>query len=42
MLKETDTLPLAILQTIDQLLAKRLLLRDHSPLGSTAVFTLTV
>lgn len=41
-LKETDTLPSAILQEIDQLLAKQLLLRDHSPLGITAVFTLTI
>lgn len=41
-LKETDTLLSAILQEIDQLLAKQLLLRDHSPLGITAVFTLTV
>lgn len=41
-LKKTDSVPSAILQEIDQPLAQQLLLRDHSPLGIAAVFTLTV
>jgi len=41
-LKRTDTLPSATLQEMDGLLAERLLLRDHSPLGIAAVFALTV
>lgn len=38
----TDTLPSATWQEIDLRLAQQLLLRDHSALGTTALFALTV